>query len=55
MEDTIAVIYSIGRVYDVLLLLLTELNPDVAGDLRSLHEESKLYFPPFGVDDAKTT
>lgn len=41
-----AVVIGLGRIYDVLLSIYTEQNPDRAVKLLERHREGKLFFPP---------
>lgn len=41
-----AMIIGLGRVYDVGLMILMEMNPDAAVKLRAMHEEGEMFFPP---------
>lgn len=41
-----AVIISLGRIYDVLLSLYALREPDKANELRDMHAEGKMFFPP---------
>lgn len=45
-----SVIIGIGRLYDVMLCLLAESNSKMAEDLRVMHEQGKMFFPPPAIE-----
>jgi hypothetical protein len=41
-----ALIVTMSRVYDAQLMILMEMNPDSAVELRAMHERGELWAPP---------
>lgn len=48
-----SIIIGLGRVYDVLLMMYSKMDPEAAVKLRGMHESGRMWYPPpsYTTDD----